>query len=218
MPEKVKYNFSDDPSGVHMIILDEIKNNSTILDIGCASGYMGEFLIKEKGCRVWGIEPDVNSAAKAKSGGYDIVINKGVEAGMDGIEAQFDYIIMADVLEHLVEPGKVLENAKMFLKPGGKILISLPNVAHYSIRLKLLSGKWEMHDWGILDKTHLHFYALDSAKALLEGAGLKIEKLRPRGDLERWFRRIRLEKIGRKILFFCPKIFAIQFVFITKVD
>ncbi len=218
MSEKVKYNFSDDPSGVHMVILDEIRNNSTVLDIGCASGYMGEFLIKEKGCKVWGIEPDTDFAARAKNSGYDVVINKGVDEGLKDIEAQFEYIIMADVLEHLVEPERVLKNAKKFLKPGGRIFISLPNIAHYSIRLKLLLGKWEMQDWGILDKTHLHFYTLDSAKKLLEDAGLKVEKLRPRGDLERWFRGFGLEKIGKKILFFWPEIFAVQFVFITKAD
>ena len=202
-----------------MLLAGHITPGSKVLDVGSADGYMGSFLIENKNCEMWGIEPDQDSFSLASNKGYKYLLNKQIEDAVDD-EAlkreQFDYIIIGDVLEHLLRPEIILKIMKNFLKPEGRLIVSLPNVAHYSIRFALLRGNWNMTESGIMDKTHLHFYTLKTAGELLENNGWLVENTRPRGDLERWFRRLGLEKIGRVILFFWPEFFAIQFVFKVK--
>lgn len=219
MSEKIIYNFSNEPTGTHMLLLDEVKYGSKVLDVGCAGGYLGEYLINQKRCEVWGIEPNNQDAGIAKTKNYKIVISKKIEEAISGIEfldQSFDFILLADVLEHLSKPEELLSEIKKKLKPEGKILISLPNIAHYSIRINLLLGRWDMKDVGIMDKMHLHFYTLKTAKDLIKDAGLNIEKIRPRGDLERWFRMLGAERFGKIILNLWQEFFAIQFIFVTK--
>jgi methionine biosynthesis protein MetW len=217
MAEKMIYKFSDEPTGTHALLTGYIQPNNKVLDIGCAGGYLGEKLIKEKNCEVWGIEPEKKYYEEALNKGYKIVFNKKIEEALESIQNEkFDYILAGDVLEHLERPGKILLSLSNFLKDNGRFVISLPNIAHYSVRFGLLSGKWDMHDAGILDKTHLHFYTLKSANELLNNAGWKVVSMRPRGDLERWFRKIGLEWVGRKLLFLWPRLFAVQFIFIAE--
>lgn len=220
IPEKkFKYNFSDDPNGTHMLIAGQVAQGSKVLDIGCASGYIGEFLIKNKGCEVWGIEPDIESSDLSKNKGYAKVINKSVESGLvDEVlrNEKFDFIIVADVLEHLVNPEEILKKIGDFLKTNGKLLVSLPNVGHYSVRFSHLFGNWDMLDAGIMDKTHLHFYTLKTMQEMFRKNNWKIISVRPRGDLERWGKKINLEKVGKMMLFGWPTFFAVQFVFVLS--
>ena len=220
MPEEaIKYNFSAEPTGVHMLMAKEVAPGSKVLDIGCASGYLGEFLIREKQCEVCGVEPEINGYKAALDKGYKLIINQSIESSLrDQLLSfeKFDYILLADVLEHLVSPEEIIGQLKKFLNENGKILISLPNVAHYSIRFSLLRGNWNMSDWGILDRTHLHFYTLKTGKDFIEKGWYVVEKIRPRGDLERWFKKIGLESVGRKLLFWWPEFWAMQFVFTVK--
>jgi 2-polyprenyl-3-methyl-5-hydroxy-6-metoxy-1,4-benzoquinol methylase len=88
----------------------------------------------------------------------------------------FNTIVCADVLEHLIFPEKVLHFlVRDFLKNDGQVIISLPNIAHFSTRLSLLLGKFEYRESGILDKTHLHLYTQKSARKMIELCGLAIE-------------------------------------------
>lgn len=220
MDNELAYKISLEPTGTHMLLAGEIGPNSTVLDVGCADGYMGEFLIKNKNCEVWGIEPDHKSFLLALNKGYKYIANKQVEiAAEDKIlkEQKFDFILIGDVLEHLVNPSQILKILRSFLKPEGHFIVSLPNVGHYSIRYSLLFGNWDMRENGIMDKTHLHFYTLKTSRDLLENSGLWVESIRPRGDLERWFRKIGLEKLGRFIQFLLPGFFSIQFIFRARV-
>lgn len=219
MSEKIIYNFSNEPTGIHRLFLNEITNDSTVLDVGCATGYLGERLIQDKNCKVWGIEPDFNAANIAKTKGYENIINKRIEEAVNDEKItgkKFDFIIIGDVLEHLVNPEAILIEIKKFLKENGKILVSLPNIAHYSVRFNLLAGKWDMLDGGIMDKTHLHFYTLKTAKELLENSGWKIDGVRPRGDTERWFRKLGIEAFGKFLLYIWPELWAVQFIFVLK--
>jgi methionine biosynthesis protein MetW len=211
------YQLSDEPTGTHALLIGYIQPDSKVLDIGCAGGYLGEKMIKEKNCEVWGIEPDVKYYEEAIKKGYKIIYNTKIEEALNNIaNEQFNYILIGDVLEHLADPEKILLSITKLLKDGGRLVVSLPNIAHYSIRSGLLLGKWDTVDAGILDKTHLHFYTLKSAKELFRNAGWKIVGVRPRGDLERWFRKIGLEWVGRKLLFLWPKFFAVQFIFVAE--
>ncbi|MBI2037800.1 MAG: methyltransferase domain-containing protein [Candidatus Magasanikbacteria bacterium] len=216
MDKEFIYNFSAEPTGTHMLLLGQVAPNSKVLDIGCAAGYLGKYLAVEKQCEMWGIEPDKDAVEMAKQNSYKFLLNKNIEEALHDpalAGQEFDYILLGDVLEHLLYPERILELLKILIRKNGKLLVSLPNVAHYSVRFSLLKGKWDMKDSGIMDRTHLHFYTVKTAKALLEKQGWKVEAIRPRGDLERWFRKIGLEKIGQKVLFLFPEFFSIQFIF-----
>lgn len=219
MSKEFVYNFSDEPAGTHMLLLNQVTPNSKVLDIGCAAGYLGQYLAIEKQCQMWGIEPDTGAAEAAQQNNYKSLLNKSIEEALVDptlTSHRFDYILLGDVLEHLLYPERILESLKNFIQNNGKLLVSLPNVAHYSIRSSLLGGKWNMKDSGIMDRTHLHFYTLKTGMALLEQHGWQVETIRPRGDLERWFRKIGLEKLGKKILFLFPEFFSVQFIFSAK--
>jgi len=90
----------------------------------------------------------------------------------------FDVVVCADVLEHLENPAPVLARVRRWLSPVGVLFVSLPNVANVAVRLSLLAGRFEYADAGILDRTHLRFCALRSARRLVEDAGFRIRRLR----------------------------------------
>jgi SAM-dependent methyltransferase len=83
--------------------------------------------------------------------------------------SQFDVILCLDVLEHMVNPwGAVDRLVSRYLAPGGALVVSLPNVRHYSVVLPLLlQGRWDYQDAGLLDRTHLRFFTRDTALRLL---------------------------------------------------
>ncbi|MFH1041002.1 MAG: glycosyltransferase [bacterium] len=145
-----------------------------ILDVGCAAGHLGYELKKQLGAEVWGIEivEDVANKAAKK---IDFVINLAVENAIEKLpDNYFDTIIFADVLEHLVNPEFVLEQIKSKLKDDGELIISIPNVLHWSVLLGLFNGKWEYQDAGILDKTHLRFFTKSSMIQMLNKIGYKV--------------------------------------------
>lgn len=147
-----------------------------VLDVGCGFATTSE-RIQALGNRVTGIElnPEAASVARRR---LERVITRdvqdvtGVAAELAG--ADFDVIVFADVLEHLAWPQSVLEAYLAFLKPGGRLLVSLPNVGLWSVRMMLLLGHWDYGDTGVLDRTHLRFFTHGTARRLIESTGLKI--------------------------------------------
>lgn len=148
-----------------------------ILEVGCAEGYTSEAL-KNKGCAIEtvGIEylPEAANLAKDK---LDHVVCGDLEKLTLNkpwfVEDSFDYIICGDVLEHLVDPWTQLKRLMTFLKPGGIIIVSLPNIRYYGVTLPLIfSDEWEYKESGILDSTHLRFFTRKTALKLLIDTGL----------------------------------------------
>lgn len=171
------YRFNKAEYGTHKLILSWLGENNLVLDVGCGRGYLGAYSRKN---RFWGIEKNRKEAEKAQKR-YEKVIVGDVErltnSQLPG--KKFDVIIFADVLEHLVYPQETLKRfVANLLKKDGKVIISLPNVAHLSIRLNLLLGRFGYQEKGILDKTHFHLYTLRSAQALIESSGLKTEEIK----------------------------------------
>ncbi|MCI0351146.1 MAG: class I SAM-dependent methyltransferase, partial [Acidobacteriales bacterium] len=98
-----------------------------------------------------------------------------------------DLLLFLDVLEHLPNPEKLLRHLTAKLAPGGTVIVSLPNIAHLSVSIPLLVwGRFNYADAGILDRTHLRFFVRESAVALMNGAGLRVDKIieSSRGDLK----------------------------------
>ena len=96
---------------------------------------------------------------------------------LDNYISYFDYIIVADVLEHLINPLPVLNKLKNYLNKSGKIIISLPNISHCSIKLSLLNGTFNYYECGILDETHLRFFDIHNAIKLATDASLKVSNI-----------------------------------------
>ena len=151
-------------------------SNLKILDIGCGSGELGR-LLKAKGHLVYGIEIDKKSYLLSKRKLDKVLLGDISAMTIPKNFRNFDYIIFADVLEHLVNPLAVLEKVKPLLKKEGFVLISVPNIANWVMRLKLLFGIFNYSNSGLLDKTHLRFFTLKSLKRLINSAGYKIIKL-----------------------------------------
>lgn len=146
-----------------------------VLDVGCGYASTSQYIHKS-GNDVTGIE---NNPASVKVAGtrlsrvipHDLTDLSAIDAALAGEE--FDVLLFADVLEHLVDPQSVLKHYLRFLRAGGSVIVSLPNVALWSVRLQLLAGMLNYADSGVLDRTHLRFFTRSSAKALLRDAGLE---------------------------------------------
>lgn len=168
------YQYCGDPHSVHSKIIKYVGSKKKVLDVGCNKGYLcKEF--KNNGCFTVGIEADAESGNFARQF-CDNVIVSDVEQikQLPYPENYFDVMVFADVLEHLKDPSAVLQWLKKYLSPKGLIIVSFPNVARVDIRLKLLFGKFNYEDAGIMDKTHLRFYTFASAKKLLESCGYRV--------------------------------------------
>jgi 2-polyprenyl-3-methyl-5-hydroxy-6-metoxy-1,4-benzoquinol methylase len=159
----------------HALAVLGVEPGSLVLDIGTADGSVAQRLA-DRGCRVIGIEID-GKAAQAAERACERVIVGDVEK-LDLAEAlegaRFDFVLLLDVLEHLREPMKTLTAAAQRLKPGGRMIVSVPNITHAAVRLQLLSGRFQYTDSGLLDRTHLHFFDRASFEQLLAEAGAAI--------------------------------------------
>lgn len=147
-----------------------------ILDVGSAEGYLGAIL-KERGHYVVGVECDPSRTIKAGAH-YDRFHLADVETFDFPYRDQFDFILFADVLEHLRDPVAVLVRALPSLKKSGEIIISVPNIANFVVRIGLLFGRFEYSDRGILDKTHLRFFTLRNLRRMLSDSGCTIVQTR----------------------------------------
>ncbi|MGB5749031.1 MAG: glycosyltransferase, partial [Desulfobacterales bacterium] len=146
-----------------------------ILDIGCGAGVLGKELKDRQKCCVAGIEYAPEAATKAETALDRVYMGDAVKIMPEIQENSFDTIIMADFLEHIANPEKILSEVKRILIPGGRLVLSIPNVRHWSVIKDLLEGRWEYRDAGILDKTHLRFFTWQSILSLLNSAGYHIE-------------------------------------------
>jgi 2-polyprenyl-3-methyl-5-hydroxy-6-metoxy-1,4-benzoquinol methylase len=146
-----------------------------ILEVGCAGGQTGKALGERGFEEIVGIELNEEVAQKGKPY-YDTLIVGDVEnTKLPFGEGHFDCILYGDVLEHLVNPWKVLKEHNALLRNKGTIICSIPNIRHYRIIKKLVfKGKWEYTGNGIMDRTHLRFFTLDSIQKMLEESGFQI--------------------------------------------
>ncbi len=163
----------------HTIIVDLVGEDVSVLDVGCASGYLGTGLMA-RGCEVSGVEIDPEDAEKAREVLREVKVANLNDTTLDELfePASFDRVVFGDVLEHLLDPARALRSAVSLLKPGGAVVLSVPNVAHGSVRLALLQGRWDYTDTGLLDRTHVSFFTYESLMATLHAEGLVVTDLR----------------------------------------
>jgi len=162
------YTLKRSPLSSHSQILGLVGSSPRrVLDIGCGQGELGHAL-KQRGHTVTGID------CRPPHFVLDEFIEADVSAGLPALapERKFDSILLADVLEHMVDPLKLLREAVARLAEGGSILVSVPNAVHWSIRMQVASGRFDYTNKGILDRGHLRFFTKASAERLFAEAGL----------------------------------------------
>lgn len=166
-----KYNnimhILEDENSSHAKIIKYIGNNTNVLDLGCSNGLIGEYIVKNKNCKVTGCDISTSELTIAKKRKcYEELINidldTAVELGSGIKKGTFDYAIFSDVLEHLINPEKAINLACKYLKDNGKIIVCVPNIAHSDIIINLMNGKFNYSEVGILDNTHLRFFTKNS--------------------------------------------------------
>jgi 2-polyprenyl-3-methyl-5-hydroxy-6-metoxy-1,4-benzoquinol methylase len=188
----------------------------TVLDVGCGAGSLGAHLIaSQRARRVVGIEV-VESAAREAASRLDSVIVAdlnvtSVDEALSGFaQPSFDCIVCADVLEHLTAPWGVLASLTRYLKLGGTIIVSVPNVRHWSVWMPLVfKGSWDYRDDGIMDRTHLRFFTPKTAREMCLRSGLSVAGEQAMiGGKWRLFSRISLRSLD--------PLLAVQWVFECK--
>ena len=155
----------------------------SILDLGCSNGALGAALRTRNRATVVGVELLEEYAARARPR-LDRVIVADVESFLRDEappEAPFDCVVCADVLEHLVDPWDALRRATQLVRPGGTVVVSLPNVGRITALLRVLvGGRWPRDPEGPFDATHLRWFTRADAVELLEQAGVRVECVEPR--------------------------------------
>ncbi|MCP9781694.1 bifunctional 2-polyprenyl-6-hydroxyphenol methylase/3-demethylubiquinol 3-O-methyltransferase UbiG [Cyanobium sp. To12R1] len=164
--------------GKYQVVYDMLIPGSRVLEVGCSSGYFGEYLIQH-GFEVVGIEFDEAAAAIARDKGLHVVSGDVQQADLIAeVVGTFDAILIMDVLEHIARPDLALTHLVKRLRPGGRLIVSGPNVAYWHIRTQLARGRWRYEDAGIMDKTHVRFYTIETWKELLDSSGLSFVSMR----------------------------------------
>ena len=133
-------------------------------------------------CDYHGVEPVHEAASDARGNG--ITVYEGLYQDVERLipDARFDLVVCNDVIEHMADPWAFLEGLKKKLAPGGYVIGSLPNVRYLlNLRDLLLRRDWHYVEAGVLDRTHLRFFTLKSARRLFEECRYEIEELRPSG-------------------------------------
>lgn len=145
-----------------------------VLDVGCGAGVFGAALKRRGVVRVVGIEKNPVTARRARER-LDEVLELDLDTeSLPFADASFDCIVYGDVLEHLVDPWALVAAQARLLAPGGCVVVSIPNVAHWQIVLALLRGRWDYTSAGPMDATHLRWFTRRTLEELLAQAGLRI--------------------------------------------
>ena len=171
-----RYVLKPDPHSSHSLILKWLGEGRgrRILDVGAADGIVSRRLT-ERGWRVTGLEGDP-ALAQAGARYCERMLTANLNREIPEVAGPFDAILYGDVLEHLVDPLRVLVELDRALVPDGFVVISVPNIAHLYVRLLLLVGRFDYIDRGILDDSHLRFFTERSLRALIADAGLTVER------------------------------------------
>jgi len=215
----------------HSLIVKELGkfhlSNKQILDIGCYTGVLLSRLRQatDGSSRYYGA--DLDDKLEKEFGFIDFIKCDLNEKELDKVfkNNSFDVVILADILEHLVDPWESLLNVKKILKPGAKIAVSLPNSGHWFFRLKVLFGQIDYSSNGLFDRTHLRFFTKKTAQELIFNGGFAVKildysSLPWENLLKSRFLTRTLSVIERALILVRPQFFAYQFIFIitSKVD
>lgn len=180
---------ADDPGYVHLqtvpyrshhllaaTVLDVAPPGARVLECGVSSGYFAALLVRA-GLRVDGHELDPEAGERARTVCERVYIGDLNAFDPDELDGTYDVLLFGDTLEHLPDPAAVLRGLAAHLAPDGALILSIPNIANWAIRLALLAGRFDYTDRGIMDRTHLRFYTQRTLTLMLQDAGFSIERM-----------------------------------------
>lgn len=151
-----------------------------VLEIGCGNGATGALaMARGRAGHYVGVELVEGQGRKAREVLSDVLIGDVERMDFDWQPAEFDALIMSEVLEHLVEPGALLRRLHRFIRPGGIVLASSPNISHWRVLRELLKGRFDLADQGVFDRTHLRWFTPATFAAMFETAGFRIDRVGP---------------------------------------
>jgi 2-polyprenyl-3-methyl-5-hydroxy-6-metoxy-1,4-benzoquinol methylase len=182
--------FNPRPHGGHRKLLALLGEPGRVLDVGCSSGYLAEHL---------------------QARGVSVHVGDVETMELPFEPASFDAVLCGDLIEHLRDPQAFLARVRPLLRPGGRLVLSTPNVANWSVRLSLLFGRFRYTERGILDRNHTHFFTRKTLRECLEAAGYRIAEFDftvPVPVLST----PRVEAVAHEIGRLRPSLFAFQFV------
>jgi SAM-dependent methyltransferase len=165
---------------VHRLPLDP---TASVLEIGCGTGATGALALKRgRAGRYVGVELFEGAAAAAREVLSDVIVGDVEQIPFDTFDwqpAAFDALILSEVLEHLREPWAVLEKLSRFVRPGGLVLASSPNVSHWRVVRELLQGRFPLAEKGVFDRTHMRWFTPESFVGVFNQAGFSVDRVRP---------------------------------------
>ena len=162
---------------VHRLPVDP---TAAVLEIGCGTGATGALALQRgRAGHYVGVELFEGAAATAREVLSEVIVGDVEQLAFDWQPAAFDALILSEVLEHLREPAAVLEKLSRYVRPGGLVLASSPNVSHWRVIRELVQGRFPQADKGVFDRTHLRWFTPQSFAAMFEEAGFSIGRVRP---------------------------------------
>lgn len=171
------YELKRSPYSSHARLLRSLPaegNGRRVLDLGCAGGYLASILAA-RGFEVVGVD---HPGAVGGVPTFTFVA-ADLDGGLPALDGRFDFIVLADLLEHLRHPLDFLREVRPLLAPGGAVLASLPNSGHLYFRMVVLAGRFPAHDRGLFDRTHLHYFTWDSWRELFARANFALAGVEP---------------------------------------
>jgi len=168
--------FNERKHRAHTKLLNAVGSGKRVLDVGCSSGYLSEPL-QQRGNTLVGIELDADAARAAERWCEQVLVGDVERMELPLEPGSFDVVLCGDVIEHLRDPGAALARLRPLLVPGGRLVVSTPNIANWAMRLSLLGGRWRYTDRGFLDRTHTHLFTRSTLVETIEGAGYRVERV-----------------------------------------
>lgn len=218
------YTFKDFEGSSHRILIDLIRHFSsrggTLLDLGAAGGELGA-AVRDHFDRTIGFEFEVDRIEQLR-GRLDQVVIADLET-VSRLPTNAKAVVLADILEHLVDPKALLKCVRQSLNDGAQLFVSVPNIANITVRIGLLLGIFEYRERGILDSSHLRFYTMRTIKRELQTAGFRIIAIRgssvPLRLIVPWMPELLL-RLGERLLTIVTRVwrslFAYQIIIVAK--
>lgn len=188
MPKhKLKYAYSGrfDPAKLEVTNIDRLSTGlapagTKLLELGCATGFMSQYFRDTLGCQVYGVDFNkaaINQAKQFTQSAFSGDLNDQQTWIKISKNKPYEVVFASAVIEHLISPETCLKRIRKVLKSRGILIATVPNVAHWRMRLHLLAGHWQYQDYGVLDNTHLRFFTYTTFQDLVTQAGFIIQKI-----------------------------------------
>ena len=194
----------------HAKLLAAVGTGRRVLDVGCSSGYLAAPLA-ERGNTIVGIELDPDAARGAEAYCERVLVGDVETMALPFPDSSFDVVLCGDLIEHLRDPEAFLVRVRPLLRPGGRLVLTTPNVANWTVRLGLLAGRWRYTERGILDRTHVHLFTKRTLEETLDRAGYRIVELDVTAPVP-VVGGARVERVAHAVARLRPSLFAFQFV------